>query len=167
MLESFRKLFLNQCCDAVAKLSVQNFFLHWPLTVFCSHFPSVQVQHRALELQVAGGWGGPGQGWAGPWPAPPGVQVEVGLAALGPHPPEGGVEGVGRRPVWVEAGVVVHLGGVGAHGGGSFTRPAILAACRGPETAARLFREMEHSGSASETNRNYWLIMKVRIIIGC
>ena len=57
---------------------------------------------------------------------PLGVQGEAGLAARGPHPREGGVQGVGLRPVGVEA-VEVHCGG---HGGGSFTTgPAILAAC--------------------------------------
>ena len=93
---------------------------------------------RSSRSQVGGG--AQAKAELGPDLPPPGVQGEERLAALGPHPPEGGVEGVGFRPVGVEAGLVVHL----AQGGGSFTRPAILAACRGPETAARRFQETEN-----------------------
>ena len=72
------------------------------------------------------GGGAQAKAEVGPDLSPPGLQGEAGLAADGPDPPEGGVEGVGLSPVGVEA-VVVHGGG---HGVGSFTTgPAILSAC--------------------------------------
>ena len=75
------------------------------------------------------GGGAQAKAEVGPDLLPPGVQGEEGLAAHGPHPPEGGVEVVGLGPVGVGAGVV-HVVSGGGHGGEvATTGAAILAAC--------------------------------------
>ena len=75
------------------------------------------------------GGGAQAKAEVGPDLPPPGVQGEEGLAAHGPHPPEGGVEVVGLGPVGVGAGVVHVVSGRGHGDEVATTGAAILAAC--------------------------------------
>ena len=87
---------------------------------------------------AAGPGGTEAQAQLSPDLAPPGLQVEVGLAPLPPEAGEDGDEAVDLR--LVEVVVVVVHGVGGGHGGeAASSSPAILAGVTLPETAAKLF----------------------------